>query len=387
MKKTKTCANCLMDETDSSIFFDENMVCNYCNEYAANFKNGYFGNQKIIKENHSYEFNKLIRTIKKNKSSRSKYDCLVGISGGVDSCFVVYLLKKHNLNPLLLHVDTGWNSELAVHNIQKTVEFSGFDFFTEVIDWNDMKILQNAYLKSGISNQDVPQDQIIFKTLYDYARKHKISTFISGSNIATEFVNPKSWHRGSALDTKSLRYILKKYGEGQKLKNYKLISFWEYYISIPFIYRIRTVRPLNYITYNRNKAIEIMGDEFGWRNYGYKHGESLFTKLFQNYYLPTRYGFDKRKPHLSSMILSGQITKNEAFSVLNKDLYEKNDLSKDIKYFCKKLDLDLDQFQKLMELPLKYHDDFPNNTHIIKFVTKLKNKLLKNLNIRITVNQ
>ena len=383
----KSCTNCLMDTTDSAISFNENGVCNYCTDYEISYANGYFGNQVVVKEDYSYQFNKLIETVKRYKSSRSKYDCLIGISGGVDSCYVVYLMKKHKINPLILHIDTGWNSELAVSNIQKTVEYSGFDFFTEIVDWDEMKALQNAYLKSGISNQDVPQDQIIFKTLYDYARKYKISTFVTGSNIATEYVNPKSWHRGSALDTRSLKYIYKTYGSGKKLRKYKLMSFIEYYILIPFIYRIRTVRPLNYINYDRNEAIKTMSNEFGWTNYGYKHGESLFTKLFQNYYLPKRYGFDKRKPHLSSMILSGQITREEALSVLNEDLYDKGELQKDIKYFCKKLDLDQNEFNDLLKLPLKYHDDFPNNTKLIVFVTKLKNLLLNRLNIRITVNQ
>jgi len=232
-----------------------------------------------------------------------------------------------------------------------------------------MKKLHLAYLNAGIANQDVPQDHIFFSTLYHFAIKNKIKYIISGGNTATEGVFPKSWI-GSAMDAKNLKAIFKKYGKG-KLKNYKTISFFQYYFWYPIILGMRTIRPLNYMEYDKRKAL-IELKKINYKPYDKKHGESIFTSFYQSYYLPQKFGYDKRRPHLSSLIVSGQLSRNEAIKMINEPLYSENGIESEIEYFTKKLGLSSAEFEKIMNAEKTYYEDFPNWLKYQKFIKKMQ---------------
>jgi N-acetyl sugar amidotransferase len=352
-----------MDTTDTEIIFDNNGICNHCNSFYKERINEIFTLEEGVSK-----LKIIFDKIKKNRI-KHKYDCILGISGGVDSSYLALILKKYNLRVLLVHVDAGWNLETAVSNIKAVVDYTGFDLYTEVVDWDDMRNLQIAYLESGISNQDVPQDHIFFSVLYRVALKNKIKYFISGGNIATESILPESWH-GNSMDAINLKDIYKKYGK-KKLQNYKTISFWNFHIFSK-IRGLKEYRPLNYLDYNKQKAI-IELENIGWKNYGRKHGESFFTKFFQNYFLYKRFNIDKRRAHLSSLILSKQMSRNEAIKQLNEDLYKEDDLINDKLYFCNKLQISLKDLERYLNLPLNHYTSFRNwDTKIIK-LNKFKN--------------
>lgn len=351
-KQYQQCCRCVMDTSDPEIFFDTDGVCNHCVEFSRVAEAGWFPN-----EEGEARWSSMVEKIKITGHGRD-YDCILGLSGGVDSSFLALKVKEYGLRPLVVHVDAGWNSELAVNNIDAIIQYCNYDLHTHVVDWDEMRELQLAFLKSGVSNQDVPQDHIFFSSLYHYATKHRIRYVLSGGNLATEGIFPKSWH-GSAMDAINLSHIFKKYGKGN-LKNYKTISFFEYYFLYPFVKGMRTIRPLNYMSYNKAEALRDLQQKVGYKLYSRKHGESFFTKFFQNYYLPERYGFDKRLPHLSSLIVSGQLSRESALVELRKPLYLEDELQNDITYFCKKMRISNLEFSELMDAPRHHYSDFPN---------------------------
>lgn len=350
-QKKITCSSCVMDTTDPKIVFDNAGVCNHCHTFAETAIREWFPNEEGAR--------RLANIFKRIKSSGAgrPYDCILGLSGGVDSSYLALKASQWGLRPLVVHVDAGWNSELAVANIEKIVKHCNYDLYTHVVDWEEMRDLHLAYLRAGIANQDVPQDHIFFASLYHFAIRNGIRFILSGGNLATEGIFPRAWH-GSAMDSINLKAIHKKYGE-MPLKQYQTISFFEAYVWYPLAIKMRTVRPLNYMPYNKSAAVVEL-ESIGWRSYGRKHGESLFTKFFQNYYLPKRFGYDKRRPHLSSLIVSGQISRNEALVELEKPLYDPDELEADISYFCKKLRITRQQFDDLMNVPTHHYSDFPN---------------------------
>lgn len=339
-----------MDTTDPCITFDTHGTCNHCIEFDTITSKNWFPNE----EGHRLWL-AITEQIKATGHGKD-YDCILGLSGGVDSSYLALKVHEQGLRPLVVHVDAGWNSELAVANVKAIVDYCNFDLHTHVVDWEEMRDLQLAYLRAGVANQDVPQDHAFFASMYHFAIRNRIRYILSGGNLATEAIFPKSWH-GSAMDAINLKAIHKQYGE-RPLKTYSTISFFEYYIWYPFVKGMRTIRPLNYMPYNKAQAEEELRLKVGWRSYGRKHGESLFTKFFQNYYLPERYGYDKRRPHLSSLIVSGQMTRDEALIKLAEPLYETGELEIDIEYLCKKLHLSRTQFDNIMQVPLHHHTDF-----------------------------
>jgi N-acetyl sugar amidotransferase len=342
-----------MDTTDPEIIFDESGVCNHCRHFDEVTSKNWFPN-----EEGAQKLNLIITRIKQDANDKHAYDCILGLSGGVDSSYLALKAYEWGVRPLVVHVDAGWNSELAVANIEKIVKHCNFDLHTHVVDWQEMRDLQLAYLRSGVANQDVPQDHVFFASMYHFATKHRVKYILSGGNSATEGIFPAAWH-GSAMDSKNLKGIHRRYGEN-RLKTYNTISFFKYYLWYPFVKKMRTIRPLNYIPYNKAIAIKELETTIGWRSYGRKHCESFFTKFFQNYYLPTKFGYDKRRPHLSSLIVSGQLTRDEAMVELEKPLYDRHELEADIEYFCKKLQISRHEFNELMEAPVHHYSDFPN---------------------------
>lgn len=328
------------------------------------------------------QLHSVVEKIKRDGEGQD-YDCIIGLSGGVDSSYLALMIKDYGLRPLVVHVDAGWNSELAVHNIEKIVKHCDYDLHTHVVDWEEMRDLQLAYLKAGVANQDVPQDHVFFSSLYHFAVKSKIKYVISGGNISTEGVFPASWHH-SAMDAMNLHAIHDKYGK-IKLKNYKTINVFQYYLYYPFVYKMKTVRPLNFMAYDKAEALRVLKEKVGYKEYGRKHGESVFTKFFQNHYLPEKFGYDKRRPHFSSMILSGQLSRVAALHELEKPLYDERELKEDLAYIAKKIQIPGDELTTLIAAPGVDYTGFRNWDSIYnklksvqKFAEKLFGKEIKN---------
>jgi len=352
IKRYQICTRCVMDTTDPAITFDDVGVCNHCHTFDEVTSKGWFPNEEGKRR-----LQLIIEKIKSDGKGHP-YDCILGLSGGVDSSYLALKVAEWDLRPLVVHVDAGWNSELAVANIEAIVKYCNYHLHTHVVDWGEMRDLQLAYLRAAVANQDVPQDHVFFASLYHFATQNKIRYILNGGNIATEGVFPSAWH-GSAMDARNLRDIHRRFGTNH-LKSYSIISFYQYYLWYPFIKGMRTVRPLNYMPYNKKNAMAELETNIGWRSYGRKHGESIFTKFFQSYYLPTKFGYDKRRPHLSSLIVSGQMTREEAISELMLPLYEQSELETDIAYFCKKLKISRTEFDDFMVAPIHHYTDFVN---------------------------
>ena len=346
------CMRCVMDTSDPEIIFDENGICNHCREFDEVTSKRWFPD-----EEGRDKLNAIIKKIK-NDGVDHEYDCIVGLSGGVDSSYLALMIKDYGLRPLVVHVDAGWNSELAVYNIEQIVTHCGYDLYTHVVDWEEMRDLQLAYLRAGVANQDVPQDHVFFSSLYHFAVENKIKYVISGGNIATEGVFPVSWHH-PAMDATNLHAIHRRYGK-VKLKNYKTINIFQYYLYYPFVYKMKTVRPLNFMVYNKNEALKVLQEKVGYKKYGRKHGESVFTRFFQNHYLPRKFGYDKRRPHLSAMILSGQLSREDALQELEKPLYDERELKDDLTYIAKKLQITVEELTDLIAAPGVDATDFKN---------------------------
>lgn len=348
----RCCTRCVMDTTDSEIIFDAQGVCNHCHAFDERAPREWFPNAEGRRL-----WASLVDQIKASGKGQ-EYDCILGLSGGVDSSYLAIKVHEWGLRPLVMHVDAGWNSELAVANIEAIVKHCGYDLHTHVVDWEDMRDLHLAYLRAAVANQDVPQDHIFFSSLYHFATKNGVRYILSGGNLATEGIFPGSWH-GSAMDAINLKAIHHQYGK-RKLSAYKTISFWDCYIWYPFVKKMRTIRPLNYMPYDKAAALKELEETVGYKPYPRKHGESLFTKIFQNYYLPEKFGMDKRRPHLASLIASGQMSRKEALIKLKEPLYDPAELEIDIVYFCKKLRITRQEFDGLMQVPIHHYSNFPN---------------------------
>lgn len=360
-----------MDSSDPEISFDAAGHCNHCRHFfertAPSWHPDTEGRRFLERR---------VTEIRREGRGRA-YDCILGLSGGVDSSYLALKVAELGLRPLVIHVDGGWNSEIAVSNIERVLTHCRFELHTHVMDWEEMRDLQLAYLRAGVSNQDVPQDHAFFANLYRLAVTHRIRTVLSGGNIATEAIFPRSWH-GSAMDALNLRAIHRRFGV-RPLRHYRTVSFWQVYVEYPMLRRMQVLRPLNYLPYDRAAAIRELERTCGYRSYGRKHGESLFTRFFQNHYLPTKFGYDKRRPHLSSLIVSGQMTRAEALAELTQPLYDAHELQADLEFFCRKLGITLEELQKLMTAPNAHYSDFPNwdrRYAMMKRVQRLAERML-----------
>lgn len=366
-----------MDTSDPSITFDAQGVCNHCRHFDEVTRSGWFPNDEGARK-WATSVDEIRRV-----GRGQEYDCILGLSGGIDSSYLALKVKDWGLRPLVVHVDAGWNSELAVANIEAVVKHCNFDLHTHVVDWEEMRDLHLAYLRAGISNQDVPQDHVFFSALYHFATRNRIRYILSGGNLATEGIFPGAWH-GATMDAINLKAIHRTFGE-RSLKTYSTISFFEYYFWYPLVKKMQTVRPLNFMPYDKDLAIEEMEKTMGWRSYGRKHGESLFTKLFQNHYLPKKFGYDKRLPHLSSLIVSGHMTRDAALVKLQEPLYAPDELEIDISYFCKKLRISRAQFDEFLKPPGRDYSEFQNWDSRHRLVKVLQKKLERLLGKKINV--
>ena len=372
MSEYKICKRCIMDTSDPKIKFDNNGICSHCHYFDKVRKPNWFptdeGKRKLDEE---------IERIKQNRKD-FQYDCMIGLSGGVDSSYLAYFLKKeYNLRMLAVHVDAGWNSELAVSNIENIVKKLNIDLYTHVVDWKEMKDLQLSFLKSNVVNQDTPQDHAFFAALYYAAEKFEIKDFLVGYNIQTESILPKSWQGLSAMDIIQLNHISKKFGK-VKLKKFPKVSFLKQHIYFPYIYKFNKFAPLNYIPYSKDEAKKTIIHELGWRDYGVKHGESKWTKFFQSHLLVKKCGFDKRRAHLSSLILAGEISRNEALAEMKNNVYRSlSEIKDDKEYISKKLGIKVELMDKFINEPSIHYSKYPNSQYLLSILRKIKNFLLR----------
>ena len=357
-----------MDTSDHAITFDAEGVCSHCRAYEAIERK----TPPLNEREHQLEC--LVERIKKEGRDKS-YDCIVGLSGGVDSSYLAYVAKSRGLRPLAVHVDAGWNSELAVKNIEDLVKALKLDLITFVVDWKEMQDLQAAFLRSGVANQDIPQDHAFIAGVYRIANKQRIKYVLSGGNNSTEGILPESWGY-NALDLRHLKSIHRRFGL-RGLSKFPTINFFQYYIYYRYLRGIRTVRILDYIDYNKQQAIDVLSEKFGWRYYGGKHFESRFTKFFQAYYLPQKFGFDKRRAHLSSLIVSGQLNRDTALKEMERDAYPDDKLREDRAFVIKKLGLTEEEFENIRTSPNRTYDDYPSSEALFRLKERAKNILAR----------
>lgn len=368
MKKDyRICKKCIMDTSDKEIIFDEKGICNHCYEYDLLEK-------KLLKgEKREQIKNDIVKEIK-NHGKNKEYDCIMGISGGVDSTYLAYIVKGLGLRPLAVHFDNGWNSEFAVANIENALKKLDIDFFTHVVDWEEFKDLQLSYFKAGVVNLEVPTDHAIPAVMHNAAVENGIKFIVTGGNTVSEAIMPRTWNY-NANDLENLKDIHKKFGT-RKLKTYPILGLEKYLYNI-YVRRIKVINFLEYIDYNREKAKEKLKSELGWKDYGRKHGESLFTRFYQDYILPKRFGFDKRRAHLSTLICSGQISRKDALREIEKAPLTERELIIDKKYFIKKLGFSEDEFDEYMKSPIRTHFEFKNNAwklNLLKSINSIMKK-------------
>ena len=311
-----------------------------------------------------------ISLLKKIKRERGKnFDCIIGMSGGVDSSYLTYIAKELGLRPLIFHVDAGWNSQQAVNNIECLIDGLGFDLYTEVIDWEEMKDLQLAFFKSGVPHIDTPQDHAYFATMYNFVHKHKIKYILTGANYSTECIrNPIEWMYYQS-DLTQLLDIHKKFGKS-KLKNFPTTSILRHKVYLRFFKKIQVIKPLNYIPYNKESAIDLLTQKFGWQRYSQKHFESRFTKFYESYWLPEKFGYDTRKVQYSSLILTKQMTREQALKQLSEPAYDPETIAEDFEYIATKLGITVEELRNYFDAPNKSYKDYKNQQIIYDFGAK-----------------
>jgi N-acetyl sugar amidotransferase len=359
------CSNCIMDTSDSNIIFDARGWCDYCNNYYNNILPNWHTDEQG--EN---EIRQVIDQIK-DDGKRRDHDCLIGISGGVDSSYVTYLAKeKFGLRPLIFHVDAGWNSQEAVNNIEKLVDGLGLDLHTEVIKWLEMKDLQLAYFRAQVPHLDTPQDHAFFASLYNFAAEHGFKYIITGANYSTECVRePLEWAY-HASDLRQLKDIHRQYGQ-HPLKTFPTADIFKFKLYYRFIKGVRVVKPLNFVPYIKEYAMNELVDKFGWQKYSHKHYESRFTRFFEGYWLPKKFGYDKRRAHFSSLILTKQMTRGEALERIAQKAYDEDTISQDFEYIATKLGLTVSELQEIMNGENKTYHDYKSNMPMIELGTKV----------------
>ena len=351
------CKRCVLDDTISDIKFDENSYCNYCTEYLSKKSN-------ILKD--SKELDNIIFKI---KSQNKKYNCIVGISGGLDSSFLLYNAVKYGLKPLAVHIDTGWNTEISVRNIETITKKMNVDLKTIVLDWEQFKHLQIAYLKSGVIDIEFPTDHYYLSALYKIANDLNIKYLVTGNNFVSEGIMPDCWIHNKG-DTLNMLDIHKKFGNNSSLNKLPTLTLIRkfYYYNIK---KIENIFLLNYLNYNREKAKEFIKTEFDWKDYPIKHGESIFTRFYQRFILPNRFKVDIRKAHYSSLICNNQISRDEAKLKLESDSINNDLLTNDRLYILKKFNLSENEFNLYMSMPKRSHFDFKSEIKIKRFYNSL----------------
>lgn len=355
-----TCKRCIMDKTDPKIKFNSEGLCEYCINFDENILPDW--HKGLENKNKLDELSYKIQLQGKNKD----FDCIIGLSGGLDSSYAAYVAKERmNLNPLFFHVDAGWNTDQAVSNIEKLVDGLNANLYTEVVNWDAIKKMQVAFLKSGIPDQDLVQDAVFFSELYKFARKNKIKYIITGSNYSTECCRePEEWGGYLGIDTILFKDIWNKFGDG-KPNSIELIDVLISKILYQKIYGMKIVYPLNMISYIKKDAENELKNRFGWQPFLHKHHESRFTRFYEDYWLPRRFGFEKRRAHFSSLIMTEQMSRDEALKRISKPEMGEQFLLQEFEFVAHKLDLSIDELRSFFNLPKKYYHNYKNKRWLI----------------------
>jgi N-acetyl sugar amidotransferase len=355
-----------MDTSDPGIEFDEFGYCSYCNNFAINIAPHW-----DTGEAGEIALQEMADEIKRD-GRVDDFDCIIGLSGGLDSSYVAYIAKqKMGLRPLLLHVDAGWNTHRAVGNIEKLVDGLGLDLFTEVVSWTEMRRLQVAFLRAGIPDQDLVQDAAFFSGLYKFARKHGIKHIITGSNFSTECCRePEEWGGYLGIDKRLFIDIWNRFGEGE-LKSFPLIDILVYKVWYQKFIGIRVHHPLNLVPFTKKDAEDDLEKMFGWQRFQHKHHESRFTRFYEDFWLPRRFGYEKRRAHFSSLIMTGQMTREAALNRISRPEMDEHFLNQEFEYVAGKLELSVDELQNLFNLPKKTYRDYKNKRWLISLGAKV----------------
>lgn len=352
-----------MDTSDPNIVFDSNGVCNHCLLMTEKAKR-----YVIPKAIRLQKLEKIVEEIKANGKNKP-YDCIIGVSGGVDSTYVAYLVKKYGLRPLAVHLDNGWNTEISTKNVFNALKSLEVDLKTIVLDWREFKDLQLSFLKASTPDLEIPTDHAIYAVLRKIAAENNVRYIIDGVNYVTETIMPKSWSQGYS-DWKYIKMIQKKYGKN-KLKTYPHYTFFKLFF-FKRIKRQKTISILNYIDYNKAEVKELLKEKLNWKDYGGKHYESLYTRFVQAYILPEKFGFDKRRAHLSTLINSNQISRDEALEEMKVKLYDESLLQEHKEYVAKKFEITIDELNEILRnSPRKYSDYRPNTKYSIENIEEL----------------
>lgn len=367
----KTCKRCVMDTSDPSIVFDDQGVCEYCNNFDTTIKPNW--HTDVRGQVPLEEMADKIRLAGKGR----EFDCILGLSGGLDSSYAVYVAKeKMGLRPFLFHVDAGWNTDQAVGNIEKLVDGMGLELHTDVVNWQAVKRMQLAFLRSGIPDQDLVQDAAFFSLLYKFARQHGIKHVITGSNYSTECCRePEAWGGYLGIDTTLFADIWRKHGDGKPIDDFPLVDILVYKVWYQKVLGMKVHHPLNLVPYVKKDAEDELERRFGWQRFKHKHHESRFTRFYEDYWLPRRFGFEKRRAHFSSLIMTGQMTREEALERIAKPEMDEHFLAQEFEYVAHKLDLTVDELQAIFDGPKRTYRDFKNKRNLISLGANLMSKL------------
>jgi len=364
--QNRVCTKTVMDTTDPNIYFDENGISDYYHNYINKILPSWNTEKKGMEE-----LNKIVKKIK-SKSKEKAFDCIIGMSGGLDSSYALYVAKEVlGLRPLVYHVDAGWNTDQAVGNIEKIIEGLGLDLYTDVINWEEVKDLQRSFLKAQIPDQDLVQDYAFFSSLYRFAKKNKIKYILTGSNYSTECCRePEEWGGYAGIDKSLVNDIHNRFGT-IKLKSFPIIDIFTYKLYYKYIYGMKIIKPLNFVPYNKSEAEDLLYKKFGWKKFQHKHHESRFTRFYEDYWLPRKFGFDKRKAHFSSLILTGQMTREDALERLKHSELDEQTLKNEFEYVANKLEFEVDELKIIFNGENKTFRDYKNNRSLIQLGAKI----------------
>lgn len=364
-----TCSRCIMDATAPDIRFDEQGVCNYCKGFVEKKAK----HVALDEEERIRRLDLLVEQVKESARGR-RYDCVVGLSGGVDSSWTLVRAVQLGLKPLAVHMDNGWNSELAQNNIANLVRSLGVDLYTHVIDWPEIRGLMEAFFAADVIDVELLYDNAMLAVNFQQAAKHGVKFILAGTNIATEGVDiPPTWN-WHKLDKRNIVGISRAFG-GPRLRTFPAISTLDY-VRYLTVHRIRWISFLDYLDYNKSDALEVLQRDYGYKPYAHKHYESVFTRFYQGYLQPYKFGVDKRKPHLSSLIMNGEISRDEALQRASGIAYpSEKDMESDRLYFIKKMGWSEEKFAQYMRRPERPHTDFPSEAALFHKLLAIYRKL------------
>ena len=358
MRPFQVCTQCVMDTSDTDISFDSDGVCDHCRNFSRqilpNWHTDHRGKEQL---------DILLDRIKKSGVGRD-FDCIIGMSGGIDSSYLTYLAKEEfGLRPLIFHVDAGWNSQEATNNIERLIDGLQLDLYTEVIDWEEMRDLQLAYFKSGVPHIDTPQDHAFFATMYTFAQRYDVRYILTGANLSTECIrNPLEWMYHQS-DSVQLRDIHRQHGT-RPLKTFPLTSALRHKVYLPYAKGIRVVKPLDYVPYIKEESIRLLVERFEWQPYPQKHFESRFTRFYEGYWLYEKFGFDTRKVQFSSLILTGQMTREQAMERLTDPPLNEDVARQEFAYVARKLDISEQELRGYFHGPNRSYRDYKSQAII-----------------------